>query len=342
MNRFFINSILFILTIISCASSDTSQGIVVFQNKINGLSFVASKNHVLDETIKPVLEVNANWVALMPFGFVESVTNPNLGYNVKWQWWGEKVSGVKEASKVFSKQGIKRMLKPQIWVRGGAFTGNIEMQSEEEWKVFEKKYEEFILAYAQVAQEEGFEIFCVGTELNKFVVARNSFWENLIAKVRAVYKGKLTYAANWDTYRKPKFWQQLDFIGIDAYFPLSEKKTPSVQELNLAWLPLKQEIKNFSEKNKKPILFTEFGYRSVDYTTKEPWDSNISGAYNVTAQKNALHSIFETFWKEDWFQGGFLWKWFDNQERSGGEGHTGFTVQNKDSELFLKKQFNKQ
>lgn len=132
MNRFFTNNVLFILTIISCASSDTSQDILVFKNKINGLSFVASKNHVLDETIKPVLEVNGNWVALMPFGFVQSVNNPNLGYNVKWQWWGEKVEGVKEASKVFSKQGIKRMLKPQIWIRGGAFTGNIKMLSEED------------------------------------------------------------------------------------------------------------------------------------------------------------------------------------------------------------------
>ncbi len=51
------------------------------------------------------------------------------------------------------------MLKPQIWVWRGEFTGNIEMKSEEEWKILEDSYSKYILDYAKVAEETKSEIF---------------------------------------------------------------------------------------------------------------------------------------------------------------------------------------
>jgi hypothetical protein len=56
--------------------------------------------------------------------------------------------------------------------------------------------------------------------------------------------GKLTYAANWDDFDKVPFWNELDYIGIDAYFPLSNATTPSVLELNDAW---QQHIKKIEK-----------------------------------------------------------------------------------------------
>ena len=29
------------------------------------------------------------------------------------------------------------------------------------------------------------------------------------------------------------FWDELDFIGIDAYFPLSDKKSPTIEDLEV-------------------------------------------------------------------------------------------------------------
>ena len=31
-----------------------------------------------------------------------------------------------------------------------------------------------------------------------------------------------------------------------------------------------------------------------------------------------LQALFEEFWHEDWFAGGFVWKWFHNYDKSGG------------------------
>ena len=50
---------------------------------------------------------------------------------------------------------------------------------------------------------------------------------------------------------------------------------------------------------------------------------------------NALQAIHNQFWKEDWFAGGFIWKWFHAHERVGGENDNRFTPQNKPAETLL-------
>ena len=228
------------------------------------------------------------------------------------------------------------MMKPHIWIRRGLFTGNVTMDSEENWSVLENSYTAFILMYAKAAQEIKADLFCIGTELEKFVINRPEYWKSLIQEIRKVYKGKLTYAANWDEYKRITFWNQLDYIGIDAYFPLTDKKSPTIEEFELGWQTHKNEIKKVQSQFKKPILFTEYGYRSIDFTGKKPWESNrTEGSVNLEAQKNALQAIHNQFWKEEWFIGGFLWKWFHTHDRVGGLNNNRFTPQNKPAELLI-------
>lgn len=53
---------------------------------------------------------------------------------------------------------------------------------------------------------------------------------------------------------------------------------------------------------------------------EKPWDTaRVDGAVNLEAQANALQAIHNQFWKEDWFAGGFIWKWFHNHDKVGGE-----------------------
>lgn len=305
--------------------------------KINGVSFVASRDSINQSHVEPVVNLSANYAAVMPFGFIRDLENPNVVYNSERQWFGESMNGAKHYIKTLKNAGIKTMLKPQIWVSRGAFTGFIKMNNEEDWKILEESYRNFIIDFAKVAEETESEIFCIGTELEQFVTHRPEFWNALITEIRTIYTGKLTYAANWDEYKRTPFWRDIDFIGIDAYFPVSDAQTPTVESCKEGWKKHIDQIEDIVDENNKPILFTEFGYRSVDFTGKEPWISDRKiKSVNLDAQVNATQALFETFWNKPWFAGGFVWKWFHRHNAVGGLENNMFTPQNKPVEGVIK------
>lgn len=322
--------ILFCLTM-SCGSGDKRTP------KINGVSFVASRDSIADHHVAPVVDLNANYAAVMPFGFIGDIAHPEIVFNNDRQWFGETVEGVAQYVETLHEQQLMVMVKPQLWVRHGVYTGFIKMTNEADWKLLETTYSKFILTYAKVARDVNAQIFCIGTELEGFIEERPDYWHQLIREIKAVYKGKLTYAANWDEYERTPFWGDLDYIGIDAYFPISASKTPSVEACRDGWKDHKKTLKLFSERFKKPVLFAEFGYRSVDYAAKEPWkaDRNMTQV-NMEAQSNALQALFEEVWEEEWFAGGFVWKWFHDYEHAGGISDSQYTPQNKPAERVIK------
>lgn len=313
------------------------------QEVINGVSFVASRNPTNQEQIDPVLGVNANYAAVMPFGFIRSLDNPNIIHNTERQWYGETREGAQQYINMLHKNGIKVMVKPQIWVWRGEFTGYMKMSTEEDWKILEDSYRDFILEYAQLAAQTKAEMFCIGTELEQFIMNRQEYWNKLIADIKAVYKGKLTYAANWDEYKRVPFWEALDYIGVDAYFPVSESKTPTVEEARAGWQRWKDELAGVSARADKPIIFTEYGYRSVDFSGKEPWRSDRSmNQVNLEAQTNTITALYQEVWSEPWFAGGFVWKWFTHDANVGGSDNTQFTPQNKPAENVIQQYYGQQ
>lgn len=120
-------------------------------------------------------------------------------------------------------------------------------------------------------------------KMNQRRILIKNQWIELIQKVRDIYKGKLSYAANYDNYHEVDFWEHLDFIGINAYFPLREPtdKLPPEDELSMQfeqkWETIFTEINQFKEKQKlenKPLLFTELGYTYYPNSTVESWNGN--------------------------------------------------------------------
>ncbi len=330
------NRVLLILIIIVLSEGS-------FAQKINGVSFVSNDKPINSSHILPLVSLNANYVALNPFSILEDIHSPNLIFNSKHQWFGEKEAGIIQYAKYFKKYHIKIMLKPQIWVVNGDFTGFIKMNSTKDWEMFEKSYTNFILTYAKIAKIINAEIFCIGVELEQFATLKPMYWRWLIKEVKKIYNGKITYAANWDAYQKIVFWDDLDYIGVDAYFPLNDAKSPSLIELNQAWQPYKKALYNKHRQFKKPILFTEYGYGSVNFATKEPWTSNRKGenSTNLKNQRIALQALYQNFWGKIWFAGGFVWKWHAQHHSSGGTKNNRFTPQNKPAEILIKKVYKK-
>lgn len=299
---------------------------------IKGVSMVAPVNPIDETALNPILNVHANSIALMPYAFFNP-GNPVIKYNKKGQWWGESDEGVIACIQLAHQQKLSVMLKPHLWISHGAYTGAFTLNAEADWQLWENSYTAYILHFASIADSLKAELFCLGTELGASIQARPQYWSTLIDTLRKVYHGKLTYAANWDDYSRVPFWEKLDYIGVDAYFPLAADKTPEVNTIKKGWVKYMKELEQVSRQYNKPILFTEYGYRNVDNTTAEPWKEN-DGEQNDEAQANALEAFFESFAGKSWFAGGYVWKWYVDESRSGRQ-KIDFTPQNKPAEKVI-------
>lgn len=331
----------FLYFVMFCLIFSCSATVEKFE-KINGVSYVASRESIFEKEVQPLVNLHANFASLMPFGFIKDLEHPEIRFNTDRQWFGEREDGIKQYAVELKKKQVKIMLKPQIWVWRGEFTGFIEMTTEADWTTLESSYSNFILEYGRVAQDINADIFCIGTELDRFIDARPAYWRQLIVEIKKIYKGKLTYAANWNEYQRTPFWDVLDFIGIDAYFPVDAQQSPTVVTIKKGWQKHKSEMLNYSVKYAKPILFTEFGYRSIDYAGRAPWTvDRVDKQVNLEAQALLTQALFEEFWHEDWFLGGFVWKWFHKHDAAGGREDNRFTPQNKPAEEIIRKFYDK-
>ncbi|UKN02029.1 glycoside hydrolase [Paracrocinitomix mangrovi] len=301
-----------------------------------GVNFTMTNRLTAATDITPVVDLNANYISIIPYAFVK---DDKIVFDSKFQWIGEKTEGIKKCIELAQKDGLKVMLKPHVWIGHGTYTGDFKCTDPDNWAGFEKSYQEYIMHFVDIAVEYNVPAFCIGTEFASFIEARPAFWKGLIKEIKKKYKGKLTYAANWDEFDKVPFWNQLDYIGIDAYFPLSSKPNPKISDLKYAWKVVIKALEKYSADIGKPIVFTEFGFKSSTHCTIKPWEDSDKGKYSEKMQKLAFQACFETIWKEEWFAGGFIWKWYHNHDKAGGKGDTDYTPQNKLAEETIKTYF---
>lgn len=309
--------------------------------KINGVCFVSPGKESSFSNFNSFNRISAKWVALTPYAFSRA-KEPFVKFNSEHSWWGEQSAGTVAMIKQAKADSLKIMLKPHVWVMGEGWCGQFDLKTDEEWAEWEKDYARYIITYAKIAEKHKVEMLCIGTEYKIAATKREVFWRGLIKAIRKIYNGKVTYAANWDNYANIKFWDDLDFVGVDAYFPLSQSKTANIKELNQKWQIIVNELQTFSKKQNKKVLFTEFGYKSIHFSAWNQWElESIREDVNVNlqAQVNTYSSLFENIWGESWFGGGFLWKWFANDDNSGGLNNSDYTPQNKPVEQIIQKYY---
>jgi len=292
------------------------------KEKIGGLTLEAPPRPFTEEKFSEIESLNLNWVAVVPYAFMKS-ESPTVHYDpsAKGRWWGESLVGVETQIQSAQKRGLKVMLKPQVWIQRGFYTGKMKFKSEGEWEAFESSYRNYILTLLNSDICKKVDALCIGTEFDIAVHERPQFWKKLITECRQLFTGKLTYAANWDALEGTSFWGDLDAIGANAYFPINLKKPKK------SWVKNLNQLKSLHEKYGKPVIFTEYGYRSVEKTTVEPWAEAGKRSPNLEQQKTALKLLYQEVWGKPWFNGGFLWKW--KLRPAGGPKDRGYTVQDK-------------
>ncbi|NJM25956.1 MAG: hypothetical protein HC859_11210 [Bacteroidia bacterium] len=202
--------------------------------KQKGVCWVGSRQQVTQAHLLSLRDNGVTWISQTPFGWQRDAMVPDIRFQTGSDriMWGESFEGLAATTIAASSLGIHTMLKPHLWVHD-TWAGAVEMQNEEDWKKWFESYERFILTYARFADSLHIEVLCIGTELEK--TSRRAEWIPLIAKIRQHYHGKITYAANFSEFEHVTFWPYLDYIGIQGYFPLTDERKPSLEELMDGW-----------------------------------------------------------------------------------------------------------
>ena len=202
--------------------------------------------------------------------------------------------------------GLEVVLKPHVDVLDETFRGDIQPADRAAWF---SSYERFIGHYADIAAGSDVSVFSVGTELKSLSTETDS-WNTVIDSVRNRFAGELTYAANWDEVFQVQFWDRLDLIGVDAYFPLSQEgEVPTSESLAAAWQPNVDGLEALSEQWGLPILLTEIGYPSQKGATAHPWQVREGDPADQALQAMAYQATFDAFEGRSWLRGILWWSW---------------------------------
>lgn len=328
---------------------DSTSSRYIRDQKQRGMHFFGAWSPAA-EHFQELVDNHIEWIVHVPYGWQDNVESTEIQLSIHNRGTWRKDASISNAAKTGRKYGLHSMLKPHLWLHNTTsdkWRGTIQFNNTADWKAWSASYEAFILHYARLAAQLDMEAFCIGTELHQTAIQHPEYWRALIRKVRKIFKGQLTYAANWDReFEEITFWEELDFIGVQAYFPLTDQKNPSVRKLVAGWQPAAARLEAISRKHNRPILFTEIGYKSTNDAAIEPWIwvNDISTFYtkqSYKTQANCYEAFFRVFWKKDWFAGAHMWQWKAGIDIKQGKGNISFTPQQKPAQNIMAKWFGK-
>lgn len=301
-------------------------------------------------TMLPALkQLGVTHITLTQFGFQRNLDTPKILMNPDAKWYSESDQGARAFAHTADSLGLNIILKPHLWIGRYSAEGQsrheVGYMQEEQWRAWEADYTAFLMHYAHLAEEIQADLLVIGTELARSAHERPQYWRQLIEQIRSVYRGRLTYAANWwEEYEQIEFWDLLDFIGVQAYFELTDEPNPGTTVLAQGWAPYIETLENLSVRMNRPVLFTEIGYRNVSDAAARPWrwparTESDDAPRDDDLQVRLYTVFFEELWDQPWFHGAVIWKWHGDRDQRR-ISSLGFTPQGKPAEQVINEAFN--
>jgi len=265
-------------------------------------------SRLAEQSLQRIASLSANAVAIIPYTFMR---DPKVATPIPiLQKPGQENDEASVRSHYDAQQlGLATLLKPQIWLHK-SWPGEIEMDSPENWDLFFRYYTNWITHYALLAEIHQFDILCLGVEMTETAVQKPDEWRKLIRKMRAIYSGPITYGSNWGKeFETLTFWDELDYMGVSCYYPLSDKKNISEKKLKASFSEILKNLKKVQQKNQRPLLLTEIGFRNITHPWTLPHAEANGRPENPAHQEIAYRIVLESLQEAQFISGMFWWKY---------------------------------
>ena len=264
-------------------------------------------------TMAELKSLGVNWIAIHPYASVAddgTVRARRLGEDAAPEWLQRPI---REAHAL----GLKIMVKPHLayWRSRFSWRGAIRFDAPADLARFWASYPVWIERLAALTASA--DAYVIGTELDRLVLDEAP-WRRLITRVRSGTGAHLTFASNWDAYTSVPFWDALDAIGVQAYFPVAKGEgLPDEAALRSGWGEALRGLRALRARTGKPIVFTELGYNESARAAAEPWSYHRGGPDAAEVQARCLRVALASIQEEEAVAGAFLWKWFPGDLQTG-------------------------
>jgi hypothetical protein len=224
------------------------------------------------------------------------------------------MSTVERAIADARERGLEVFLFPILRVEDQSDGGWRGSLSPRDVDAFFRNYTEYIVRFAHLAEALRVPLMSVGSELSTMDLHEQR-WRRIIAAVRQVYRGELTYSANWDHYREVRFWDVLDHAGVTGYFELADKHEtppddPDLAQLIEAWREHYMRLMRWQHRTGKPLILTEVGYLSQRGAAARPWNEGASEPIDLDLQRRCYEAFRKIWDDEPRLSGAYFWNWF--------------------------------
>lgn len=280
-----------------------------------------------------------NWVSITPFGRVFDLSDREIRMDFEAPYEDNR-RAVREMVAQAHARGMRVLVIPHLWVETGGWRGEMDPGSSEGWAAYQDSYRRFVLAWARDAAAAGADAFSIGVECKSWSGRFGGTWRALITDVRRVFPGYLTYSANWDEADAVLFWDQLDFIGINAFYPLADHEGATFEEYVAGARAARDSVAELAGVLEMPVVFVELGYTTRRDAAVEPWlwpDDMQEVVVDEAEQARALLASWRVFLPEPWFAGSFIWRYYADLDDVSQEAIWGFSPHGKRAESVMER-----
>lgn len=287
--------------------------------------------------VEEIAALGATWISITPFGRMDDLTSVEIepDFEIPIERNEELIRSTAAMAKA---RGLRVAIVPHVYVMSGEWRGEIDPGPEEAWRAWFAAYEAFAVRFARLAEEVGADLFSIGVEFKSSTNWREAEWRALIAAVRGAYSGPLTYSANWDEVEEVPFWDALDAIGVNAFWPLAQRPGDGYEAMRATARRVAEGLEGLSLFWDRPVLFTEMGVKSARDSALAPWEwpEHCGGlVYDEAYQADAYDAVLDELAPRPWFAGLFVWKYFSDPYDETQEIRAGFSPRGKLAEQAL-------
>jgi len=188
--------------------------------------------------------------------------------------------------------------------------------------------EEPTLAYHEVRLP--WQSLCVRPEVAARVLAavqgiHRTDWvrvETVTGSVVFVRTEHVVFVREWTPAQRAserKFWDALDAISVQAYFPLVEHEGPPTDaELRSGWDRIVARLEAYGASHGRPVVLGELGYNRSLEAAVRPWEYAVHADPEAESlQVRCLDTALAAVDRSAGIKGAFLWKWFPGEVARG-------------------------